>query len=106
MLLMDNKQRDLVFKYLKKINTKNKITIINLTSNVEDSIYGKQIAILNNGKIMTKDKKEKVLEKEKDFKQANLNLPFIADLSIKLGYYGLLNKIVLDKNKMVDILWK
>ena len=49
---------------------------------------------------------EKVLEKEKDFKQANLNLPFIADLSIKLGYYGLLNKIVLDKNKMVDILWK
>ena len=106
MLLMDNKQRDLVFKYLKKINTKNKITIINLTSNVEDSIYGKQIAILNNGEIMTKDKKEKVLEKEKDFKQANLNLPFIADLSIKLGYYGLLNKIVLDKNKMVDILWK
>ena len=90
MLLMDNKQRDLVFKYLKKINT----------------IYGKQIAILNNGEIMTKDKKEKVLEKEKDFKQANLNLPFIADLSIKLGYYGLLNKIVLDKNKMVDILWK
>ena len=106
MLLMDNKQRDLVFKYLKKINKKNKITIINLTSNVEDSIYGKQIAILNNGEIMTKDKKEKVLEKEKDFKQANLNLPFIADLSIKLGYYGLLNKIVLDKNKMVDILWK
>ena len=100
MLLMDNKQRDLVFKYLKKINTKNKITIINLTSNVEDSIYGKQIAILNNGEIMTKDKKEK------DFKQANLNLTFIADLSIKLGYYGLLNKIVLDKNKMVDILWK
>ena len=54
----------------------------------------------------TPEKSLKVLEKEKDFKQANLNLPFIADLSIKLGYYGLLNKIVLDKNKMVDILWK
>ena len=57
---------------------------------------------------MFKDKniRLKIFEKEKDFKQANLNLPFIADLSIKLGYYGLLNKIVLDKNKMVDILWK
>ena len=35
-----------------------------------------------------------------------LSLPFMVDLSIKLKYYGLVDDIMLDMNRMVDKLWK
>ena len=33
-------------------------------------------------------------------------MPFMAELSLKLGYYGLLNNIETDMNRMINKLWK
>ena len=38
--------------------------------------------------------------------KVGLNIPFMADLSVKLKDYDLIDSIILDKNRMVDILWK
>lgn len=104
--MLDNVTKENVFKYLKKLNKKQKMTIIHFTQSEEDSLYGKDIVILNSGSVIMNDKKEIVLTKEKLFKDANLELPFIADLSLKLKYYGLIDHIILDMNKMVRVLWK
>ena len=46
------------------------------------------------------------LRKEKKLKQASLELPFMADLSHKLSYYGLVEKPIYHMNRMVSHLWK
>jgi len=47
-----------------------------------------------------------MLKDEKPFKDANLEFPFIADLSLRISYYGLIDKPILEMNKMVNELWK
>lgn len=103
---MDLNIKKQIFKYLNKINHEKKTTIINITSNSEDSLYGNEIAILNNGKIIEHDLKELILKDESNFKKCDLVYPFLADLSLKLKYYNVLDKIVLDSKEMVNMIWK
>lgn len=98
--------REKVFQYLKKLNREKKISIINITTDSEDSVYGKEIAFLSNQKILNRDKMKIVLSNEKFFIQNNIEYPFMADLSLKLKYYGLVEELILKDNKMVDLLWK
>ena len=46
------------------------------------------------------------LQEEKILTRLGLSLPFMIDLSLKLKFYDLLDDIVLDSDRMVDILWK
>ena len=39
-------------------------------------------------------------------KKAGLELPFLADLSIRLIYYGVLDHMILDMDEMVNAIWK
>ncbi len=95
-----------VFRILKKINREQDVTIICVTSHMEYSLYGKEIVVLKNGKVFLKGKKQDVLQEEKKLKQASLELPFIADLSHKLSYYGLVDKPIYNMSRMVKHLWK
>lgn len=101
---VDLQLKNKLFKILKqKLKTK---TIINITSDVEETIYGNYTSLINNGKILFQEKTLKALNKEKEFKNSNLDLPFMASLSVKLKYYELLNKVYLDSKKLVNELWK
>ena len=84
---------------------KNKITIIQVTHEADDILYGNYVAIVDENKIVY-DKVEKILKQESLFKQAKLDLPFMADLSNKLKYYDLLEDAIYDLDKMVNYLWK
>jgi ABC-type multidrug transport system ATPase subunit len=101
---VDNITKEKIFKIIKK-ELKNK-TIINITSDVEESIYGDYIILLNNGEFILNEKTKSALTKEKEFRNCRLDLPFMASLSLKLKYYGLLDNLYLNQNKMVDKLWK
>ncbi len=98
--------REKVFQYLKRLNRQKKISIMNITTNSEDSVYGKEIAFLSNQKILNRNKIKIALLNEKLFIQNNIDYPFMADLSLKLKYYGLVEDLILKDNKMVDLLWK
>lgn len=95
-----------VFRILKKLNREQDLTVICVTSNIEYSLYGKEILVLKNGMVFLYGKKEEILQEEKKLKQASLELPFMADLSHKLSYYGLVEKPIYHMNRMVSHLWK
>ena len=48
----------------------------------------------------------KALKEEKTFINCGLKLPFVVDLSLKLNYYDLVDKIYLDEKSLVDEIWK
>ena len=103
---LDEIERNKILNILKKINIEKKITIINVTQNIEDILFGDSVIILDNGVIVLNDALDKVFKNDKLFSNLGLDLPFMVNLSIKLQYYGLLDKIVYNMEEMVDALWK
>lgn len=100
--MLTNSQKNRIFKFLKQLKQS---TIVNLTNDVEESIFGDRIILLDNKGIVLNQTTKKALQNEKAFRECNLDLPFMASLSLKLKYYDLLDSTILDVNKMVDKLW-
>lgn len=98
--MVDFANKDKILKYIKK----KKRTIINITNDTEECIYGTDVVILNKKIVLNKPLIE-ALKEEKVFLENNLKLPFMAELSIKLRYYELLDQIILDMEDMVDKIW-
>lgn len=91
-----------VIAYLNKKGT----TIINITHNLDEATLGQKVVVLNEGEIILNGTKEEVFEHEKVFNALGIQLPFMVDLSLKLKFYGLVDKIIFDAEEMVDHLWK
>lgn len=104
--MLSGVQREKILKLLKKVVKDKKITVINVTHDMEDTIYGDKIIVLNHGKVLYNEYKEEVYKHEKELKKIGLELPFMVDLSNKLRYYGLVDEDILSMSKMVNHLWK
>ena len=102
--MLDEKSKNVIIKILKRLSKT--IPIIIFSNNLSDVLFSKKIFILNYGKIVLSGKKDEVLRCENELKKSGLCLPIMADLSNKLSYYGLLDDIILDIDKMVNKLWK
>lgn len=85
-------------------NTKK--TIINITNDNEEIIYGKKVLILKDNEVILNDDIKNLINDEKYFKQIRSDLPFMISLSLKLKYYNLLDKQITSMDRMVDKLWK
>ena len=112
-LLLDNifiyfndKEKEDIFKFLRSYQKKNNLTVVLTTINLQDSLYTDYLYIIGNKKIVLEGEPLKVLEKDNILNKVGLNIPFMADLSVKLIDYDLIDSITLDKDRMVDILWK
>lgn len=97
--------RDIILKIINVLRKKG-MTVVNITSNSEDSIYGTDIIIINDGKVVLNKTLLRAYKEEKIFISSGLTLPFIADISLKLKYYNLTNKIYIDNKSLVDEIWK
>lgn len=104
--MLDNLVKDKILKTLKKLSKEKQITIINFTNDSEDLMYGDEIAIIHNHKILIHDKKEIVLKNEEVFTKLNIKLPFMIELSNKLKLYNLLDNTVIDMDRMINKIWK
>lgn len=104
--MVDVDIREKIYDILKEVNKKDGITIINITHDMDEIIHGDSIMIMDNGKVVLDGLTKEVIKEEKLFNKLGLSLPFMAELSMKLKYYGLVEDIILDMNEMVDILWK
>ena len=62
--------------------------------------------ILDEGKVALEGIPLEVLEKDNIINKIGLNIPFMIDLSVKLRDYDLIEDIELDKNRMIEKLWK
>lgn len=103
--MIDNNRREDILNILTELN-KDGVTVINITHNSEELLYGNEIIVMNDGEIKEQGETKELLRKEKLFKNNGLELPFVVDLSYKLKYYGLVDDIVLDMDELVDKIWK
>lgn len=103
--MLDEISKRNIFGILKECNKKG-ITILNITHDLNESLYGNDIVLLQSGKVLLQGRKEEILKQEAKLKRAGLELPFLADLSIRLMYYGILDHMILDMNEMVNAIWK
>lgn len=76
------------------------------TSCIEDSPSFDYLMIVKNQKIAIEGKTISVLKEEKMLKTLGYALPFYVNMSIQLGYYGLLKKICFTKEELEAALWK
>ncbi len=100
--LLDYNDYKLIIKYLKNSS----ITVINITNNIEESIFGNEIVIVNDNKLICYGKTLGVLNEEKTLKRLGLGLPFIIELNKYLMDYDLIDNYYLSNKKLVGALWK
>lgn len=99
-LNLDKKTK--ILNYIKEKN----ITLINVSSDMEELLYMDKILIMNKGKKKIYDKTDIVLSKEDIFKELGLSLPFIYDINNLLKSYELINENHIITKELVDLLWK
>lgn len=93
---------DILKKYIEEYN----LTIIMTTNNLFDTIDSNYLYIISESKIILEGPPIEVLQKDNILNKVGLQVPFMIDLSVKLRDYDLIQDIELDKNRMVDTLWK
>lgn len=102
----NSKELEKLIIFLKRYQTKYNLTIIWTTLSLEGSILSDKLLIINDKKIILDGDPTDVLEKDNIINKSGLNLPFMIDLSIKLGDYDLIDEVELSKNRMINKLWK
>ena len=90
-----------IFAYAKK----NKISIINFTTNINEVLYSQYLIVLYDKKIAMEGKTMEALKEETLLKRLGFSLPFMVDLSTQLNYYEIIDELYLDQDEMVNNIW-
>ena len=99
---IDNELKDKLIKELIKQNK----TIINYTTEIEETLYLDYLIIVHENKVIMEGQTKEVLNEEKIIKKLGFNMPLITELSSGLKYYGVVNKKYYDIESLVEDLWK
>lgn len=98
---LNNDEVSKIFSYAKK----SKISIINFTSNIKESLYGNYLILLYDKKVAMEGDTLSTMKEERLLKRVGFNLPFMIDLSTQLNYYEIIDDIYLNKDEMVKKIW-
>lgn len=91
-----------IYEYLNEHH----ILYINVTNDIEEVLLTKYLIVYDKEKILIEGSTLEVLKNEKLLKRIGLSLPFIVELSLYLKDYNLIDKIYLNKESLVGVLWK
>ena len=110
-ILLDNvlcklnyNDKKLVIKILKDFQKENKLTIILITNDIQDTLLSDRIIVLDNGKILLDDTPKNIYQDD-TVEKMGFELPFIVKLSHNLILYDLLDKVYLTDKGVLDKLW-
>lgn len=103
---LSSQEREETLKIIRRYKKDNNLTIINFTTNLEDSFGANRLIIIDKGMIVLDDSPLKVMERDKIISRLGLELPFTIDLSSKLKLYGLVDNLYKDIDKLVFEIWK
>lgn len=95
-----------IFKILKKLQKQEKITVIQVTNNIENALESDKIIVLDKGQIIGQGRTADILERKELFDRIQIERPFVVSLSDKLKFYGIIDKSYLDLEKLVGDIWK
>ncbi len=96
--------KKLVFKILDEYKRKEKLTIILITHDLEDTLKADRIIVLDNGNIVLDGTREEIY-KDDTLEKMGFNLPFIVKLSHNLMLYDVLDKVYFDDVEVMKKLW-
>jgi len=103
--LLNKSLRKRLYDIIRIYKDDNKLTILNITNNLEDSLLGDNIIYLKNGEILFNERTEKVYN-EKLLTDDTETMPFMVKLSEYLKLYNLVDKNYYELEELVDVLWK
>jgi len=95
-----------VTKSLKKYISSYGLTVLYTTSFLDNCLECDKILLLNNKKIELSDGIDTFLSKDNMLARLGINISTMLDMSLKLKFYGLTDKILMSSKDMVDELWK
>lgn len=107
-LIIDHALSDMneeIIKMLKKRQKKG-LTILNLTTNAEEILYSDKVIFLKDGQNFFTGTKAKLIKHLEVFDNCQIQPPFIIDLSNKLMFYELIDKIYTNMGTLVNNIWK
>ena len=96
--------KKLVFKILDEYKRKEKLTIILITHDLEDTLKADRIIVLDKGNIVLDGTCEEIY-KDDTLEKMGFNLPFIVKLSHNLMLYDVLDKVYFDDVEVMKKLW-
>ena len=96
--------KKLVFKILDEYKRKEKLTIILITHDLEDTLKADRIIVLDKGNIVLDGTREEIY-KDDTLEKMGFNLPFIVKLSHNLMLYDVLDKVYFDDVEVMKKLW-
>lgn len=99
--VLSNKEKKEIFDLLDKQN----INYVNVTSNIEDSLFGDYVIVYDEDMKILEGNRDVVLKNEKILKKLGFGVPFVVDLSIQLMYYDILDKVYFDVDNLLEALW-
>lgn len=91
---------------LKKYMKTSDLTILYTTTHLDNCLEADDIFLLNEGKIALCGDVNKFLSKDNLLSRIGINISTMLDMSLKLKFYGLTDKILKNPKEMVDELWK
>ena len=106
-LYLSSLEKEDFMRILEQLRTTG-ITIVLASSSLDEVIYtiNSTVYVLDNGSIVSSGDMLEVLSNDSLLNKVGLELPFMVDLSVKLEYYNLVNKITLSPLGLVESLWK
>ena len=104
---MSHLEKEEFMSFLEQLRTRG-ITIVVSSSSLDEVVYtiNSIIYVLDKGMIVSNGDMLEVLSDDSLLNKIGLELPFMVDLSVKLEYYNLTDKINLSPLGMVEHLWK
>lgn len=96
--------KKIVFKVLDEYRRKNKLTIILVTHNLEDTLSSDRIIVLDRGSIVL-DGNPCDIYKDDKLEKMGFNLPFVVKLSHNLMLYDLLDRVYFNDEEVMKKLW-
>lgn len=104
-LKFDHEEQELLLKKLKELN-KEGLTILNITSKLDTIYESDKVYVLNHFQIEKEGSVLEILKQDSYLKEIGLSIPFVVDLSLKLKFYNLLDRIYFHLEDLEEDLWK
>ena len=98
-------EKERILLILKRVVREFEIIIITTSSSLSDCIYSDAILVLDDGKIKYSGNLDDILKHDNDLAKLGIDIPIMMDMSLKLQFYDLLDKVILNAEEMVDELW-
>ena len=98
--------RKLVLDVLKNYNKRDKLTIIMVTNDMEDTYVSDRIIVLDKGSIAMDGTPLNVFKQKDKLSSYGIKSPFLIDLSLRLIEKKVIDHVYVDMGKLVDDLWK